>query len=158
MYLTFKLVHVFAVIAFVGNITVGIFWKTIADATRDPRIIAHTIKGVVGADRWFTIPAIVLILLGGFGAAGVARLPILGTGWILWGMIMFIIAGICFGPVSRAQKQLLAIAQAAVSGGVMNWQEYERVGRVWNVAGTIALIAPLIAVGLMVLKPSLPAF
>ncbi len=158
MYLILKLVHVFAVIVFVGNITVGIFWKTIADATRDPRIIAHTMKGIIGADRWFTIPAIVLILLGGFGAAEVAKLPILSTGWILWGLIMFTISGICFGPISRAQKQLFAVAQAAASSGAMDWREYERVGQVWNVAGAIALITPLIAVALMVLKPALPSF
>jgi uncharacterized membrane protein len=158
MYLALKFVHVLAVIIFVGNITVGIFWKTIADATRDPRIIAHTIKGILGADRWFTIPAIIVLLIGGFGAAGVAHYPILGTGWILWGLGLFIIAGIAFGPVTRSQRRLLAIAQSAVSSGVMNWEEYEQGSRVWNIAGTIALITPLLAVAVMVLKPALPAF
>lgn len=158
MYLILKLVHVFAVIIFVGNITVGIFWKAIADRTRDPRIIAHTVKGINGADRWFTIPAIFVLLIGGFGAAGVGKLSILGTGWILWGLGLFIISGIAFGPITRAQRRMEAIAQTAVTSGVMNWEEYERADRVWNVAGTIALITPLIAVAIMVLKPGLPAF
>ncbi|MBV9276735.1 MAG: DUF2269 family protein, partial [Candidatus Eremiobacteraeota bacterium] len=83
---------------------------------------------------------------------------ILGTGWILWGIILFIISGIAFGPVVRSQRQMLAVAQAALTSGVMNWDDYARYGRVWNIAGTIALILPLLAVAIMVTKPALPAF
>jgi len=158
MYLILKFVHVLAVIIFVGNITVGIFWKSIADATRDPRIIAHTMKGIIGADRWFTIPAIIVLLIGGFGAAAIGKYPILATGWILWGLGLFIIAGLAFGPVARAQRRMAAIAQTAVTSGVMNWEEYAGAERTWNIAGAIALIAPLVAVAVMVLKPALPAF
>jgi uncharacterized membrane protein len=158
MYLVLKFVHVIAVIVFVGNISVGVFWKTIADKTKDPRIIAYTIAGIIGADRVFTIPAIFLILIGGFGAASIGQYPILGTGWILWGLILFVIAGIGFGPVSRSQRQLRDIADAGVTSGTMDWTRYEQISAVWNLWGTIALIAPIIAVALMVLKPALPAF
>lgn len=158
MYLILKLVHVIAVIFFVGNITIGVFWKTIADQTKDPRVIAHTIAGIIGADRIFTIPAIIVLLIGGIGAAQVGHLSILGTGWILWGIILFIIAGICFGPVSRAQRQLRDIARAGAASGSMDWTRYNQISMQWNVWGTIASVAPLIAVALMVLKPTLPAF
>ena len=158
MYLILKLVHVLAVIFFVGNITIGIFWKTIADLTKDPRVIAHTISGIIRADRIFTIPAIFVLLIGGFGAAHIGGMPILSTGWILWGLIFFIIAGICFGPVSRAQRELRDIATAGAASGTLDWTRYNHISTQWNVWGTIALIAPLISVALMVLKPVLPAF
>lgn len=157
MYLALKFVHVFAVIMFVGNITVGIFWKTIADKTKDPRIMAYTIAGIIGADRWFTMPGIALILIGGFGAAGVAKIPVLSTGWILWSIILFIVAGIAFGPIARAQRALHSVAEAGVSGS-MDWQRYEALSQRWNIFGAIALLAPIIAVALMVTKPILPAF
>jgi len=158
MYLVLKLVHVLAVIVFLGNIIVGIFWKTIADRTRDPRVIAHTIKGILRADQLFTIPAIIVLLIAAFAMTGIAHLSILGTGWILWSLILFIISGTAFGPVARAQRRLLGIAHAALTSGVMDWTDYDRVTRVWNIAGMIALIAPLIAVAFMVTKPALPAF
>jgi len=158
MYLFLKLVHVIAVIFFVGNITIGVFWKTIADQTKDPRVIAHTVAGIIRADRIFTIPAIFVLLIGGFGAAQIGNIPILSTGWILWGLILFIIAGICFGPVSRAQRQLRDIASAGAASGTMDWARYNQISTQWNVWGTIASVAPLIAVALMVLKPVLPAF
>ena len=46
MFLWFKLIHIIAVIVFLGNIALGIFWKAIADQSRDPRIIAHTLRSI----------------------------------------------------------------------------------------------------------------
>jgi len=158
MYLALKFVHVLAVIAFVGNISIGILWHTIGDSTRDPRIMAHTMKGILLADKVFTIPGIIVLLIAGIATALVGQLSILGTGWILWSIILFIISGIAFGPVARSQRQMLAVAQAAQTSGVMNWEDYNRFARTWNIAGTIALLAPLIAVLFMVTKPALPAF
>lgn len=158
IYLILKLIHVLAVIMFVGNISVGVFWKAIADKTKDPRVITHTIEGITRADRIFTIPGIVLLLIGGFGAAAVSRIPIFSTGWTLWGLILLVIAGAAFGPLARAQRQIASLGQAAKSPTAFDWAAYGRLSRVWRSWGLIALLAPLLAVVLMVLKPALPAF
>jgi len=158
MYLALKLVHVFAAIVFVGNITVGVLWKAMADATRDPKIAAYTMSGIIRADRVFTIPAIVVLVIAGVGTAQVGHLSILGTGWILWAIVLFIIAGLAFGPLSRAQREIYAVAQAGAKSGTMDWSRCEALSTGWNVWGLIALITPLLAVACMVLKPALPAF
>lgn len=156
-YAILKVVHVLAVVMFLGNITVGIFWKAIADRTDDPRIIAHTLRGIIQADRWFTIPGIVGIVLGGVGTALIGGIPILGTGWILWSIALFIVAGVAFGPVARAQRQMEALAQAASERGDFDRIRYAALSRTWAALGMIALIAPVLAVILMVAKPALPA-
>ena len=158
VYFIAKLFHIAAVIVFLGNITVGIFWKENADRTGDPRIMAHTLRGIIQADRWFTIPAILVLLIAGFATAGLGHIPILSTGWILWSLILFIIAGIAFGPVSRAQRQLAALASAASGPADLDIEGYRRLSGAWKIWGLIALIAPVIALILMVLKPALPAF
>src|SRR3990170_8893481 len=61
MYQLFKVIHIFAVIVFMGNIITGLFWKFHADGTRSQPIIAHTLRGLIRADRWFTIPGVVVI-------------------------------------------------------------------------------------------------
>jgi len=61
VYLLLKAVHVLAVVLFLGNIVTGIFWKAHGDRTGDPRIMAHTLDGIIRSDRWFTIPGVVLI-------------------------------------------------------------------------------------------------
>ena len=51
LYLVLKAIHVLAVVAFLGNITVGVFWKAFADRTGNAAVMAHTIDGIVRADR-----------------------------------------------------------------------------------------------------------
>jgi uncharacterized membrane protein len=158
MFLWFKLIHIVAVIVFIGNITVGIFWKAIADKSRDPRIIGHTLRGIILADRYFTIPAIFVIVAGGVATAIAEQIPILATGWILWAIILFVISGLAFAPVARSQRDLEAIASEGERTGTLDSARYERISAQWNVWGMVALLAPLGAVALMVLKPVLPAF
>ena len=152
MYLVLKLVHLIGVVLFLGNITAGVFWKYFADRSRSMAVMAHTIDSIIVADRVFTIPGIVILLAGGFGTAFVGGIPILSTGWLLWGLIAFILSGLAFGPLSRTQR---ALSVAAHTG---NLDEYERLSSSWNLWGTIALAFPVIAFGIMILKPNLPAF
>ncbi len=156
MYLWLKLLHLVAVVAFLGNITTGLFWKLHADRTRDPRIIAHTFDGIIRSDRWFTIPGVVLILAGGIGAAIVGGVPLLGTGWILWSIVLFTISGLAFVlRVAPLQTQLRALAQAGAEQGSLDWARYHRLARTWELWGAVALLTPVAALVLMVLKPSL---
>lgn len=152
MYLLLKALHVFAAIAFLGNITVGLFWKNFADRTKDPAIMAHTIDGIIRADRIFTIPGVIVLVMAGVGTAIVGSIPILSTGWLLWSIVLFIISGLAFGPLARAQRQMLVAAKAN------DMPLYHKLSRQWDIYGSIALIAPLIAVALMVIKPALPTF
>ena len=158
LFVFFKVLHIAGVVIFLGNITVGVFWKAWADRTGDARIMAYTIDGIRVADRIFTIPGIILLLVGGVGAAMVAGYPILHTGWLLWSIVLFIISGIAFGPVTQAQRLLSAVAHEGVTSGSVSRELYAKFSGVWNLAGTIALIAPPIAMVLMIVKPVLPAF
>jgi uncharacterized membrane protein len=147
-YLIFKLIHVFAVIFFVGNIVIGVFWKNHGDKSGDVKIIAHTLRGIIKADKIFTMPAVAFLILAGFGAMGIGYLPF-ETGWIMWGFIMILISGAAFmAKVVPIQKKLLKIAEAET----FDKQLYDQVSKEWNLWGSIATIAPIIAVILMVLK------
>jgi len=152
MYLILKLIHVAGVVLFLGNITVGVFWKQVSDRSGNAAIMAFTIDAIIAADRVFTIPGILILLVGGFAAAFVGGIPILATGWLLWGLIAFIVSGLAFGPLSRTQRKLSVAAHAG------DMAEYERLSKSWNLWGSIALLFPVIAFILMILKPALPAF
>jgi len=157
-YLLFKLIHVVAVILFLGNIITGLFWKFHADGTRDPKVIAHAFEGIIRADRWFTIPGVIAIVATGAGAAIWGRFPILGTGWIFWSTVLFIISGIAFTwKVAPLQVRIVNLARAGMETKQMDWVLYHRLSRAWEVWGLVALLTPVAAVVLMVLKPNLPA-
>ncbi|MGH8166641.1 MAG: DUF2269 family protein [Woeseiaceae bacterium] len=157
-YLLLKFVHVASAILFVGNITTGVFWGMHAHKNRDFRQIASTFEGIMRADRLFTTPGVIGLVVSGIVAAIVDQLPILGTGWILWGIVLLVIAGTVFGrKVAPLQREIVKLARAADSSEA-SWQGYEQVYRGWARWGLVALIAPAVAVLIMVMKPQLPAF
>ena len=154
MYIALKILHVAAVVIFLGNLVTGIFWKMHADRTRDPNIVRHTVAGLIGADRWFTIPGVILILVGGFGAALVGGLPLLHTRWILDGIILFTISGIAYmARVVPLQRDMLRLARAGVESGNFDWDGYRSLSGQWNFWGTVALLPPALAVMAMIAKP-----
>ncbi len=155
-YLAWKLLHIASVILFLGNITTGLFWAAHAHRTRDFRLIASTFEGIIRSDRWFTLPGVVGILIGGVAAALEGDVPLWSTGWILWSIILFSISGIVFGIwVAPLQGKIVRFARAADSSS-QAWDSYRALYKRWELWGLLALITPVIAVVLMVLKPSLP--
>ena len=154
MYLVLKLLHVFAVVMFLGNIIVGIFWKVLADLSRDPAIIAHTLRTIIRLDRWITMPSVIVIAVAGVGAALAGHLPMLHTLWLFGGIVLFVVAGVTFGVwVGPLQARLRTLAEAGAAGGTMDWEGYRRLSARWTFWGMVATLAPLTAMALMVLKP-----
>ncbi|HMJ46192.1 MAG TPA: DUF2269 family protein, partial [Ferruginibacter sp.] len=106
-YTYLKLIHLIAVMIFLGNIITGLFWMRFAVKTKDLKIINFTIKGIRKADRYFTIPGVIIITAGGFLAAIYGHIPILRTGWILWSIIMFTLSGLIFSfRLAPLQKKI----------------------------------------------------
>ncbi|HLQ67564.1 MAG TPA: DUF2269 family protein [Candidatus Limnocylindrales bacterium] len=156
MYLWLKLIHILAVVLFLGNIITGVFWHRHAASTRDPKILAHTAAGLTQSDRIFTIPAVLLIVLAGIAAAIEGNFPILHTGWILWTLILFSISGFAFmAQVAPLQRKLHALAAAGAAGGTFDYAAYHKVAGRWEFWGAIATLAPIVGLALMVLKPVL---
>jgi uncharacterized membrane protein len=153
VYLYLKLIHIVFVILFLGNIIVGVFWKMFAQKSNDPEKISFAFKGIIKADRIFTLPGVIGITIFGIGGAIHGGFPILSTGWILWSIILFIVSGIAFmAKLAPLQRQILTLASDKEK---FNWDEYHKLAKQWDIWGFIALASPCIAVILMVLKPNI---
>jgi len=134
---------------FLGNITTGVFWMHIAVKTKDLKIIHHTIKGIIKSDRYFTVPGVFVIVLGGIIAAIKGHLPILQTGWIFWSLILFSISGLSFMfKVAPLQKRMYDLSL----NENFDWTNFHKAYSEWNFWGLIALLTPLGAFVMMVLK------
>jgi uncharacterized membrane protein len=155
LYLVLKIVHLLAVVLFLGNIITGLFWKYHGDQSRDPRVMAHTMDGIIRADRWFTLPGVLLIIITGVSAAIHAGLPLLRTPWIGQSLILFALSGLMFGfKVAPLQKRIHTLALEAVRTGQFDLSAYRRLSLQWELWGAGALLTPLGALVLMVLKRS----
>jgi uncharacterized membrane protein len=156
MYSIMKLLHVAFVIAFVGNIATGFLWHSHAAETRDPRLIAHVVDGIIRSDRVFTIPGVIGIVVTGVVTAMTGNLPLLGTGWILWALILFTASGLIFMVrVAPLQRQLRDFAAAASDMKAFDYEKYRPLAIRWERWGAAALLTPVGAVVLMVLKPAI---
>jgi len=154
MYAVLKLIHIAAVIAFLGNIVTGLFWHKHAARTRDPKILAHTMDGIIRSDRFFTNPGAVGIVVTGVAGAISGHYPILRTDWILGALILFAISGFIFMfRVAPLQRQLRVLAEAGVQSGSFDYTRYHALAVRWEAWGAAALLTPLGALVLMVLKP-----
>ena len=154
LYLALKALHIVSVVLFLGNIITGVFWKVHADRTGDLRARAQALDGIIKADRWFTVPGVLLIVATGVSMALLAHLPMLSTLWIGASLALFGVSGLAFGlAVGPLQKKLLTNVRAGLSG---NWDEtqYNALSRSWGIWGIVATAAPVIALFLMVMKPA----
>lgn len=153
LYIILKSLHILAVVLFLGNIVTGLFWKHHADRTGDPKLMAHALDGIIRSDRWFTLPGVFAIIATGVALAMVAGHRILGTDWIWMSIVLFSISGAIFGIwVAPLQKRMRAMAAASIVGGSLDMAAYRRLSLTWEIAGVIAILAPVGALVLMVAK------
>ena len=156
MYLWLKLLHVISVIAFLGNITTGLFWHALAARSREPALLAFTMRGIIRSDLLFTIPGVFGIILTGLGTAMLGHLPIMRTPWIAWTLGLFLVSGIVFViRVAPLQRELLELAEGGAQSASFDYQRYHGVARRWEMWGALALLTPVAGLILMVLKPAL---
>lgn len=154
MYLTLKLLHIFGVVLFLGNIITAVLWKSLADRSNDARVIAYAMEGIIAADRYFTVPGVGLILVTGISLVITSGYSFLGTTWVWQSLVLFAISGIVFmGFLAPLQRRLRDVAVQGGRGG-FDRVTYQRLSRQWAIWGSLATLAPLAALGLMVLKPT----
>ena len=151
-YSAFKVVHLFGVIVFLGNIIVTAVWKTLADRTGDRRVIAYAQRLVTVTDWAFTAGGAVLIVIGGYGMALTARFDLHQT-WLLWGQALFVLSGLIWvGVLIPTQMAQAREARVFASGDPIP-ESYWRHVRRWAIWGAIATIVPLANLYFMVFKP-----
>ena len=152
-YLLLKTIHVVAAIVFVGNVVATAVWKTLADRTQDPRVVAFGQRLVTVTDFVLTGPGAVAVLITGLLMMRSYQVPLVEILWLLWGLILFGAAGLLWVavlvPVQLKQARLVR----DLGDGEIP-EEYWRLDRVWAVVGMVATLLPLINVYLMVMKPS----
>jgi uncharacterized membrane protein len=148
-----KVIHVIGAILMVGNIMVTAVWKILADRTNNPQVIAFAQRLVTLTDFMFTLPGAVLLITSGDYIAYVLMSDSWSITWIFWGRILFITSGLIWllilVPVQIKQRKLV---RSFANGNEIPAQ-YWHLNRIWVTAGSLAVILPLIAVVLMIIKP-----
>jgi uncharacterized membrane protein len=151
-YEIFKFLHILGVVFLLGNVTVTSAWKVLSDRTRDPRIIARAQRLVTLTDWAFTFWGILLLIVGGYGAAWVAGMDVLRDRWIVLSEIGFVLAGILWlfilVPIQVKQARM---AKGFADGRPIP-EAYWALSRWWIVVGLVATVPLVAAMWFMVAK------
>jgi uncharacterized membrane protein len=152
-YLLGKWVHILSSTLLFGTGLGSAFYMFFASRTRDPRVIATVVKYVVIADWLFTTPTIILQPLSGFYLVHRAGFA-LQISWIMWSIILYLVAVAAWLPVVWMQIRMRDMAQEAARSGSAIPELYWKFLRGWVALGVVAFIAFVIVFYLMVMKPA----
>jgi uncharacterized membrane protein len=153
MYTWLKFLHFLGVVLFLGDIITAALWKTRADRSGDLATIAYAQRTVAMADWMFTLPGVLLVVIGGYGMAAKRPWPLHGIHWLEWGQGLFWLSAIIWIAVLvPAQRRLVALSEAAVKTGSLP-PEFATVSKRWAMWGGIATLLPIIVLFWMVTKP-----
>ncbi|MGX9720015.1 DUF2269 family protein [Stenotrophomonas acidaminiphila] len=135
-----KYLHILSSTFLFGTGVGTAFYLLFASRGRDPRVVAAVARLVVVADWIFTATTVVFQPLSGLYLAHRLGIP-LGTPWLYWSLVLFLIAALCWLPVVRLQIRLRDIAQAAADSGQPLPLEYDRHLGAWAALGVPALLS-----------------
>jgi uncharacterized membrane protein len=151
-YVIVKWLHILSSTFLFGTGIGSAFYLLFANISRDLRAIAVVSRYVVIADWMFTATTMVLQPLTGFYLIHLAGFP-MHSRWIVWSVVLYLIAGACWLPVVWLQVRLRDMAQAAVRDGSALPAQYWRYLRTWIILGIPAFFAFVAVFYLMVAKP-----
>jgi uncharacterized membrane protein len=111
------------------------------------------VRYVVIADFIFTTPTVILQPASGMYLVHLAGYPLTST-WILWSIVLFLVAGAAWLPVVWMQIRMRTMATDAVRNDTPLPDRYWSYLRAWVALGVVAFVALVVVFYLMVAKPS----
>jgi uncharacterized membrane protein len=151
-YVIVKWLHILSSTLLFGTGIGSAFYMLFTSLTRNVRATASVVRFVVLADWLFTTPTIIIQPLTGFYMVHLAGYPI-SSRWILWTIVLYLVAGACWLPVVWLQIRMREFARAAEASGTELPAIYWRYLRFWVLLGIPAFLALVVVFYLMVAKP-----
>jgi uncharacterized membrane protein len=146
------LMHVLGAVLFLGNMMVTAVWMSLAKRSGNAEALRLGVRGIMLTDAVFTTPGALLLLLNG----GILAAPYFKTDWhwLAAGIVLYLASGAIWGmAVIPSQKKLAQLMSTMPPGGPVP-PECDALMARWNRFGGMATLLPLIALVLMVFKPS----
>ena len=146
-----KTLHILSATLLFGTGLGTAYFMWSANRTRDARIIAAVTGHVVRADWMFTLPTVIFQPLSGVWLVHAAGYQ--WSGWIVFSLALYAIAGVCWLPVLWLQLRMRDLAADAAQRSQPLSGSYWRYAHIWIWLGVPAFLAMLGIFFLMVLKP-----
>ncbi|MBL7807993.1 MAG: DUF2269 family protein [Saprospiraceae bacterium] len=142
-----KILHIFGVVMFMGNMIAGPVWFLFAYYSGDKALLSFAARLLYLTDLYLTVPGIALTVINGLFLAsafgGTHQQP-----WLFYSIILMIVMWLLSVPLIFLQEKIYATIQnepdnALKMNRLMNW---------WGVLGTLVSLPPIVIFYLMVAK------
>jgi len=148
-----KYIHVLGAVVILGTGAGIAFFMLMAHLSGDIRFIARTAGTVVIADLVFTATAVIAQPITGYLLTRTIGVPLL-TGWVLWSLVLYAVAGVFWLPVVWMQAKMRNLACAAEAQGTALPPLYHRLFRTWFLFGIPGFSSVMAILWLMITKPA----
>lgn len=153
IYLWIKLVHIISSTLLFGTGLGTAYYLFMANRNRDDLLHLYKVThNVVIADFIFTTPAVILQPLTGFIMIYLSGLPITMP-WLIKSLILYLLIGAFWLPVVYIQIRLKNCLALAITNKQTLNKTYDRLYKLWFIAGWPAFTGVIVIFYLMVLKP-----
>jgi len=152
-YLLLKWIHVLSATVLFGTGLGTAFHFWYACRSGDVASIAAAARSTVVADFVFTLPAAVVQPATGLALASLAGYSLTAR-WLVFAMLLYLVAAGCWIPVVFIQMRLKGQAEALLRNGTAPGPGFRRLYRAWFFLGWPAFIAMIATLWLMVSRPS----
>ena len=152
-YLWLKTLHIISATLLFGTGLGSAFYKFMTYRSGIVQAIATTDRLVVRADWLFTTPAVVVQLLTGLWMVYLAGISLTEL-WILAGLGLYVVAGVCWIPVVFIQLRMRTLSSEAAMRYTTLPTSYRRLMKIWTALGYPAFVAMIVVYFVMTLKPT----
>lgn len=151
-YVLFKTLHIISATILFGTGIGSAFYMFMANRSKDVASIYFATRNVVIADFIFTTPAVIIQLLSGIALVHIAGFSFADK-WVMWGLLLYLLAGVCWLPVVWMQIKMRDMAKEALQLNQPLPARYWQMDRWWIILGSLAFPAIVVVFWLMVAKP-----
>lgn len=151
-YLFIKLVHIVSSVLLFGTGLGSAYYMFMTFREQDLNYKYLTIKNVVKADWLFTTPTVIVQPVTGYIMLREIGFS-LEDSWLLWSLVLYVVAGLCWLPVVYMQIKMRDILKVALYNSEELTKEYFIMEKLWTTLGAIAFPCVVIIFYLMVVKP-----
>ncbi|WP_426752487.1 DUF2269 family protein [Myxococcus sp. Y35] len=146
-----KLLHLIAVVVFLGDIVVTAVWRLLADRTREPRVIAYALRLVKITDTYLLVPSVFTLAVTGMLRAHLEGIPLWTNPALAAGQVCFMLCGVVWSQTLRPiQARQLAMAESLGAAGAA-FDDYLLLTKKWFRWGILAMALAFGSMVLMVL-------
>ncbi len=142
-----KILHIFGVIIFMGNMIVGPVWFLFAYYSKDKALLKFANRLLQLTDLYLTIPGVALTIINGLFLAsvfgGTKNVP-----WLFYSIILLFVMWALSIPLIYFQEKMYV----AIENETENDAELNKLLIRWGIIGTIVMIPPTLVFYLMVVK------